>query len=417
MKAVSLIASLRPLQRSLFHVTLGIAAPAILAASTYAATFTPLGYLPGASSYSEALDVSADGQVVVGQSFRGAFGSEAFRWTAAGGMEGLGDLPTGDYWSAAHAASGDGNVVVGIATAGQFAGNDGFRWTSGSGMQPTGYLTPNSYSYTLGVSADGSVAVGDSRSAAGNEAFRWTAGGGLTGLGDLSGGTFESFANDVSADGKVVVGASRSASTLEAFRWTQETGMVGLGFLSGQVGESQAWAVSADRNTIVGSTGTHGWQWTAATGLVEIPRLPTGGIIPADVSANGSVIVGTTLDTTDATQRIPAFIWTAQFGTENLQQFLAQNYGLDLPGWTLTKANGISDDGHIIVGRGVDPLGHTQAWVINLSVPEPSAFSMFAMMLFFACTAHVRLHRNFAAKPMQILRHQIGCAGSARKRR
>jgi probable HAF family extracellular repeat protein len=55
------------------------------------------------------------------------------------------------------------------------------------------------------------------------------------GLGDLSGGSFYSYANGVSADGSVVVGRGSSANGNEAFRWTQGTGMVGLGDLSGGI--------------------------------------------------------------------------------------------------------------------------------------------------------------------------------------
>ncbi|MCA1958668.1 MAG: hypothetical protein LDL14_09095, partial [Nitrospira sp.] len=48
-------------------------------------------------------------------------------------------------------------------------------------------------------------------------------------LGDLPGGSFSSMALGVSADGSVVVGVSRSGSGDEAFRWTEATGHGGLG--------------------------------------------------------------------------------------------------------------------------------------------------------------------------------------------
>ena len=59
---------------------------------------------------------------------------------------------------------------------------------------------------------------------------------GLTfqGLGFLPGGGPDSYAYGVSADGRVVVGSSRSATmSKEAFRWTAEEGMIGLGDLPG----------------------------------------------------------------------------------------------------------------------------------------------------------------------------------------
>lgn len=51
---------------------------------------------------------------------------------------------------------------------------------------------------------------------------------GFQGLGDLPGGNIFSQAAGVSADGSVVVGQSNSASGGEAFRWTAGGGMVGL---------------------------------------------------------------------------------------------------------------------------------------------------------------------------------------------
>jgi probable HAF family extracellular repeat protein len=75
---------------------------------------------------------------------------------------------------------------------------------------------------------------------------------GFEGLGDLSGGTFESAAYGVSADGSVVIGGADSTSGDEAFRWTQAGGMVGLGDLPGGAFGSRAYGVSADGSVVVG---------------------------------------------------------------------------------------------------------------------------------------------------------------------
>ena len=91
------------------------------------------------------------------------------------------------------------------------------------------------------------------------------------GLGDLTGGSFISFASGVSDDGSVVVGRGFSASGQEASRWTSGGGMVGLGDLAGlQVG-SQAWGVSGDGQRIVGSgttaDGTRAFLWDQSNGM------------------------------------------------------------------------------------------------------------------------------------------------------
>ncbi len=58
----------------------------------------------------------------------------------------------------------------------------------------------------------------------------------------------------------------------------------------------------------------------------------------------------------------------------NLQDVLTNDYGLDLTGWTLEEANGISDDGRVIVGYGDNPAGQTQAW--RVVIPEPSGIGL-----------------------------------------
>lgn len=126
--------------------------------------------LTGALS-STALDVNADGSVVVGGASDGAAGNagRAFGWTPAGGMVSLGVL-NGGYSSLAMAVSADGNVIVGEANDGR-AGNvrRAFRWTQASGMQTiedwlraNGVTIAQDMSYSAAdVSADGSVVVGE----------------------------------------------------------------------------------------------------------------------------------------------------------------------------------------------------------------------------------------------------------------
>jgi uncharacterized membrane protein len=120
-----------------------------------------LGTLPGAG-FSVAAGVSADGSVVVGHS-----GNQAFRWTAAGGMQGLGYLSPLDKTSAAYAISADGSVVVGMA------GSKPVRWTTSGGLQSLGPVS----GFADGVSADGRVIVG-TRQDAGDTAFIWDSGSG-----------------------------------------------------------------------------------------------------------------------------------------------------------------------------------------------------------------------------------------------
>jgi probable HAF family extracellular repeat protein len=193
-----------------------------------------LGYLPTGGATSGALGVSADGSVIVGYSGYSDQGQQAFRWTQAGGMVGLGDLPGGAFVSYGQAVSADGSVVVGGGRSSGAVdapeGSEAFRWTQAGGMVGLGDLPGGSFSsWAYDVSADGSVVVGSGNTtASGSEAFRWTRAGGMVGLGFLPGGTSSS-AIAVSDDGSVVVGASSG----RPFRWTQATGMVALDLLPG----------------------------------------------------------------------------------------------------------------------------------------------------------------------------------------
>ena len=252
-------------------------------------------------------------------------------WTAAGGMIGLGLTGGGPPQSVANRVSGDGTTVVGFRKV-NASDPRAFRWNGGSKID----ITSNK-SQARDVNSDGSVIVGWS----GNTpiAFRWT-GGSPVSLGHLGG--FSSEANAVSADGNVVVGRSSGQS----FRWTQGTGMVGIG------GE-WAFDTSADGSVVVGKADSHAYRWTQETGIENLGELTvtTGPLGEAlSVSADGSVVVG--WSNVDAPSGQAAFIWDSFHGMRNLRTILTDDLGLDLTGWSLEKATGISSDGLTIVGWG-----------------------------------------------------------------
>jgi probable HAF family extracellular repeat protein len=345
------------------------------------ASFQGLGDLPGSIFGSYAYGVSADGSVVVGDSYS-ASGREAFRWEA-GEMAGLGALPGGVYFeSYAHGVSADGSVVVGYdySISGYLEGYyEAFRWKAGVmtglGALPGGSLF---HSMAYDVSADGSVVVGESCSALGNEAFRWKAGV-MTGLGELTSGV-HSMGRGVSADGSVVVGFGGSSSGFEAFRW--EAGvMTGLGDLSGSYFWSEAYDVSADGSVVVGyaeSTSGHEafrWEGGVMTGLGNPSHGGIGGIWSEayGVSADGSVVVGKA----SSALGHEAFIWDVENGNRSLKDVLVRDYGLDLTGWTLFSARDISDDGLTFVGFGTNPAGYTEGWVAT--IPEPATIFLLGL--------------------------------------
>ncbi len=210
-----------------------------------------LGRQPGAAE-SHAYDVSADGSVVVGGS------QQAFRWTQADGMVGLGNLPGGGGGSlgAAFGVSADGSVVVG----GDGSPPEAFRWTSATGMIGLGALNPYS-SEAEAVSADGSVIVGGL-----GQAFRWTTADGMVGMDALPGSSF-TWALGLSADGSTAVGvAGFPGGGQRAALWNAQGEIVDL---SGIVASD----VSGDGSIVVGSGPGGATIWDAKHSLFVLQDL------------------------------------------------------------------------------------------------------------------------------------------------
>ncbi|MCH7965585.1 MAG: hypothetical protein IH852_16800, partial [Bacteroidetes bacterium] len=347
------------------------------------ASFEGLGDLPGGFFESTALGVSADGLVVVGVG-NSANGDEAFRWEN-NVMIGLGDLTGGVFQSRAIGVSADGSVVVGAGVSEN--GNEAFRWTVSGGMVGLGDLPGGNFSSSANdVSANGSVVVGKGTIFA-EFAVRWI-GGIIDTLGDLPGGQNSSVAFAVSADGSVVVGLGFSANGIEAFRWVNDV-MIPLGDLPGGTFQSRAYGVSADGSVVVGySTSENGsfeaFRWENNV-MIPLGDLPGGQFfsIANSVSADGSVVVG---QGNTANNGGEAFIWTASDSMRLLQDILVSKYGLDLNGWVLKTANGISEDGTVIVGIGTNPNGFIEAWraVIPRGSGSITVISPFAGELWIA---------------------------------
>jgi len=110
----------------------------------------------------------------------------------------------------------------------------------------------------------------------------------MVGLGFLPGTSSDrSEANGVSADGSVIVGEARNSNgNAEAFMWTSGSNMVGLGFLPGASVSlfSEANGVSADGSLIVGRARNSNGDLEAF--MLTIPGIPVGGtIVPINTTA------------------------------------------------------------------------------------------------------------------------------------
>lgn len=246
------------------------------------------------SDYADAQGVSADGSVIVGFFIRFGEGAyRSFRWTISDGNQPwseLGTLP-GAIETESTAVSDDGSVVVGLVR-GVNCCVRAFKWTAPTGMMDIGILPDGTSSEAYGVSADAAVVVGSASASSGTEAFRWTGVGGMQPIGL---GPGESCAGasaiGVSADGSVVVGQSlcfnpkRGQYESEPFVWTEATGMRSVRTILGAslpstVTLNVVAGISADATTIVGTGEENGYPmaWAAiiARPPVDCPGDATG---------------------------------------------------------------------------------------------------------------------------------------------
>jgi hypothetical protein len=83
------------------------------------------------------------------------------------------------------------------------------------------------------------------------------------------------------------------------------------------------------------------------------------------VSGDGTLVVGAG----ETAQGVEAFVWDSIHGMRSLQDLLTQDFGLDLTGWRLFEATGISADGRTIIGNGYNPSGTTEGWIAHFNCP------------------------------------------------
>jgi probable HAF family extracellular repeat protein len=319
--------------------------------------------------------LSADGSTVVGFSFSDVNSGSpdaAWRWKAGTGTVALGAVPGFDSLNLTTGTSSDGSVVVGSGSGS--SGVQGFIWTQGGGIVPLGLTSGDVGNMTFAVSADGSTVVGAHWSSSTAGAFSWTQAGGFVNIGTLPGDTGAS-AFAVSRNGSVIVGSSTNPSgpSEQAFMWTAAGGMVGLGALPGDTG-SAAYAVSSDGTTVVGisygATTPHAFRWTAATGMVNL-GVPSSGYAAAVAYAtnqDGSVVVG---QLSGGTLANAAFIWTAAGGIQAFQDYWLNNGGnLNNGSVSFLSSTGVSDNGKIFLGDGVDPSSGASVFIANTQ-PSP----------------------------------------------
>ena len=359
---------------------LGAAVPIV---TSDAAEFIPLGE-PTGTLTSSALDLSADGSTLLGIGST-ELGFQLFRWSAETGYSALPSFDPGTFFPNFFAASisGDGSAVAGYAYDGlSYAG---LKWSEADGFTYLGFLpaqdSTSGMAFPFGISDDGNAVAlqGTSPNTPYFAALMWTESLGLVPLGFLPGDEpdaanfSQSFSWGISGNGQVVVGSSFSTRNTEhqdqAFRWTAGEGMEPLGFLEGET-SSSALTVSADGSVVIGMSGMNAFRWTAEGGMENI-----GSFTPTAVSADGNVVVGTSLDFETG-----AVIWTRATSVQPLKDYLENTFNVAVPWQSLTEAVAISNDGRVIAGTGYNANGDEEAFLATLDTtvqPESAAAISF----------------------------------------
>jgi uncharacterized membrane protein len=274
-----------------------------------------------------------------------------------------------------NAITRDGTTAVGYSYSGTAqAGNAACSWTSAGVAAIPGqqdWYDTSAY----GISADSTVIVGEGNSTLGLQyAWYWTSTAGALQKVPVPQGAYNSTASGVTADGKVVVGMASyllpdNSFQYKGFRWDRsQSSAVSLALYPAPpnaIPSSSVAAISDDGRRIVGKVlvalGAYAaarWDEAGTPLLFSRPGDATQAVAANAISPNGSIVVGSGVDT--STGKGVAFKWTTANGVVALPNPTTGRYAID--GAT---ALGISGDGRVIVGYGMNVAGDQEAifWV------------------------------------------------------
>lgn len=197
---------------------------------------------------------------------------------------------------------------------------------------------------------------------------------------------------DVSADGSLIIGTliASSGAKDQGFIWRDGLPIARLGFLPGD-DFSEAEGISADGHVVVGWSGssTDPTNYPIAVRWIDGDIEPLGDLpghsdtYARGVSFDGSVVIGNAIS--PERTRSDVFIWDEGRGMRELRQVLAVELGLDLTGWKLDEAFGVSGDGLTIVGNGTNPEGLQEAWLAVIPEPHTALLVMAGLVGIAAC--------------------------------
>jgi hypothetical protein len=322
---------------------------------------------------------SANGMIAAGRA-----GGIAAVYNKTDGVTLLGTFPEADSQASDVAGiSADGTIVTGYSRS--FVDNEAFRWTLSTGLQKLKDITghgpygpglytgnPNTRTFFTnpgGISRNGQFIVGAGGTANGQEAFIWSISSGFTALGDVAGGNVTSTARDVTDSGSTILGNGYSSvNTLEMLKWNEDRQLSVI-----NTGISQTF-----RPTTIGEGDTKA-VLASSEYIVELDLASGATDIVLDSSRFSDINISETfadgsLNTFVVAQRY--FYFRDSDAVFTVSDFLASN-SIELDSsWTNIRVTGISDDGKVFGGRLI-VNGTTTGFIAT--VPEPSTYALLAM--------------------------------------
>lgn len=308
------------------------------------------------------ISISDDGAKIVGSAF---FGPPNFYYTAAEGVVEIG----GGCGAGQTSVSGDGNTIVGCTT-----DENGLwvaaKWTGGTNWQSMGSV-PGAVPCDLNLSSiwdvdyTGATAVGlawlpqQCRAHAG--LWDVAAGGPAVDLGSTVPNS-ASRANAISGNGQIIAGWQDNEVGRTGARWVggvEEPILTDAGEYVGEVS-----SVNFDGSVMTGSNIPYGvvnaWVWNDRRGFTVIP---TPGpiwtqMVATGSSDDGSIVVGIVRSQNQEKG------WVFSKGKVTfLSDYLAKKNLA--AGWTIDGVAAISADGKTITGRGTNPDGLIEGYIIE----------------------------------------------------
>ncbi len=346
-------------------------------------TFQSLG-TPG--GYVDVQDMSADGTAFVA-----ADGTQAYLWTTTNPT--WTPIPGTSGMYTTYSVSNGGRFVCGTLTKPN-GDDEAARWSALTGQWTFlgGLLSQSgtSVSSAHDISADGSAVVGLGWLTAQNaHAFRWSVATGMVDLGVIQGNPSDSRADGTSGNGSTITGFDSDPTTGV---WRGAVWINGSETLTGCLdplypidGPSQGWAVSANGAYVVGESSTglstpsgwseqHAFRWDPTNGIVDLGTTPvdpfgwgTHETHPTGVSNDGRTVVGYSGVSAFGPGAVqPLFLWREGSPMMLLSDYLVASGAPQVSGWVLEQVSGISADGRVMYGHGLNPSFQREAFVITI---------------------------------------------------